>query len=213
MVAIYAVVIFICLLCLKKSAFRLILIELYILILFSIGPLLIVSKYVYRTFYLTFILLFVFACYLLKEVAKHLSPYLTKDLKVTFKKVVPVVFATAFVFLSMNIFIQTSYNYNFYVVRTQYIAEQVNMDAETIYIPTLPCKAIVCEDEHPSSLSDIIYKTSAKSRIAEQNMVYCENIDSYNAVLSKNPVSSILYSFSNLQYKSPHTIFSLIQNN
>lgn len=211
LVVIYAVVVFAALLCFKKSVLKTTLLELYILVLSSIGPLLVVSKYGYRTFYLTFILLFVFACILLKNVSGCLSKYFSKETVSTCQKFIPVIFASVFIFLSGNIFMQSSYNFNFYIVRTQYIAEQINLEADTILVPTLPCKAIVCEDEHPSSLVDITHKSGSESKISEVALAYCQNKDLYDTVLSKNPVSGILYSFSNLEYKSPFAIFSLIK--
>ncbi len=211
MVVVYAAVVFVSLLCLEKSDFKLILIELYILVLFSIGPLLIVSKYGYRTFYLTFILLFVFACFSFKRISKYIPALFDKKIGAMCKRIAPAVFATAFIFLSANVFMQSTYNYNFYIVRTQYIAQQVNHGEKVVAIPTLPCKSIVCEDEHPSSLGDILHETGAKARVTEQALVYCENVEEYDSVLSKNPVSSASYSFNNLQYKSPFIVFSLIE--
>lgn len=198
-VTLYAISIFAGILCLKKSDFKNLLIEIFILMLSSVGPMLFADKYGYRTFYLSYIILLAFSLTVFGKAIKEIPAEAIE--KVKSNKFVAPVTALAFACLCAVVFVQSVYNFNFYVARTNYIAEQVVVNAEKIEVPALPCRGISCEDENPSLVGTILYKQDSKSTVAVAESVYCENGADYSGILSGNPISNTISALQNLNYK------------
>lgn len=220
-VVLYALSIFTAIICMKKTKFRKLMFGLFILVLSSVGPMMFANQYGYRTFYLPFVILLSISFLLLKEVFGKLSESTVKTInKEKIGKLVVCTSAAALICLSASIFIQSVYNYNFYTVRTNYIAAQIDNKSERINTPTLPCRGISAEDENPTLLDSMLYKTEiydteseAKTDtvIAITESIYCENKDEYYHILNSDPVSNTLTALKNLKYKDAVWIWELVK--
>lgn len=211
-VVMYALSIFIAILCLKKSDFRTLMLGIFVLVLSSVGPMMFANQYGYRTFYLPFVILLSISFILLKKVFEGLSEASVKALTAEkIGKLVICVSTVAFICLSASVFIQSVYNYNFYAVRTDYISSQIAAGAEKINVPTLPCRGISSEDENPTILDSIFYKTDSTAEIAITQSVHCENSESYYSILNTNPISNTLTALRNLKYKNAVWVWSLMK--
>lgn len=209
-VILYALAIFAAIICMKKTKFRTLMFALFVLVLSSVGPMMFANQYGYRTFYLPFVILISIAFLLLKEVFKELSDSTVKIItKESLGKLTVYISAAAFVCLSASVFIQTVYNYNFYTVRMDYISTQIKSGAERINAPALPCRGISAEDENPTILDSMLYKTDSETEIAITESAYCENKNEYYTILNTNPVSNTLTALSNLKYKDAVWIWNL----
>lgn len=216
-VALYAFTLFISLILLRKSKFKTTSLLVFILTLFTIAPLLIVNICGNRTFYQTYILLISFSIYLIKEYYPLFRDKFPK--KLFNKTVIPYITASlmvVFVGLNANLFIQSVYNFDYYVVRTNHIAEQIDNREEFIEVPPLPCRAICGEDESPSYIENILYKVKLEDgynpivKVVKYNGAYS---DKYYDIMESNPISATIYAFQNRAYKNPMIIDTLINKN
>ena len=216
-VALYALAVFVSILCLKKSDFKALLVEIYILVLSSIGPMLLANKYGYRTFYLPFVIMFSFSLVLLAHIIKEIPEERIKGIKAkNTDRIFACAFIAAFICLSFTVFLQSVYNYNFYVARTDYIAQQINNRAEEIEVPVVPCRGISPEDENPNYVDSILYHYSYPEGYKCTVKVAAYNYDSsdiFYHLLETNPVSAVISATQNLNYKNPKIIDELTNVN
>lgn len=129
-----------------------------VLLAASIAPMMLVNQYGFRTYYLTAIIMLVISLSVIKT-AKFEFVVDTKD-KNKLKNVFCFNSAIAFILLGSFLFVQTVYNYEFYVVRTDKMKEQIEYNAEDLsddYIETitLPFEGISVEDEF--SFNNVMY--------------------------------------------------------
>ncbi len=209
LVILYAASLFIAILMVEKRRIRTLLIELYILMLSAVGPMLFVNQYGYRTFYLSYFVILCIALYLI-TVIKPKFKELIKINKVTVKRFTASISCMVFICFSALVFMQSVYNYDFYVVRMQYIASQSNEAAEEIHVPFLPCRAISCEEENPTLIQSVLYKKSS-SQIKIMSSNSCENSDDYQNILNSNPLSNLIFAVENIEYKNPAFFNSLFE--
>ncbi len=211
-VTLYALSIFAGILCMKKSNFRTLMLGLFVLVLSSVGPMLFVDKYGYRTFYLPFVILLSVSFILINRVRKEIPEKITVKLpKEKLGKLAVCIASAAFICLSASIFIQSVYNYDFYVVRTHHIADMVKSGAEEVEVPALPCRGISSEDENPSIFDAILYKTGSEMKVEVTESIYCENSNEYYAILNSNPVSNTIFALQNLNLKNAAYIYDLMK--
>ena len=211
LVILYAAALFIAILCLNKSLFKQLNIGLYVLTLSSFGPILLAYLYGWRTFYIPYIVLISYAIILLKKALA----YVPDNIAAKFKKQKPdktiaLVMSVCFVCLSFTVFIQSVYNYNFFVARTQIISEKISEnDSKEIKVPIVPCRGISCEDEG-ASIGDLLYKTNHKYKIIIAESIYCDDFGRYSAILNSNPVSAIITALHTLDFRNDQYIFALL---
>lgn len=212
LVTLYALSIFAGIMCMKKSNFRTLMLGLFVLILSAVGPMLFVDKYGYRTFYLPFVILLSTAFVLINQIRKEMPEKITAKLpKEKLGKLAICIASAAFICLSVSVFVQSVYNYDFYVVRTHHIAEIAKDSAEEVEVPALPCRGISGEDENPSIADAILYKTDVKMKVEVTESIYCENADEYYAILNSNPVSNTIFALQNLNCKNAAYVYDLIK--
>ena len=211
-VTLYALSILNAIFCLQKSNFRTLMLGLFVLILSSVGPMMFADKYGYRTFYLPFVIFLSTSFILLKQVVAELPKNaLAKFPKKKVGSFAVCVASAAFICLSASIFIQSVYNYDFYVVRTQYIAEQADESAERVNVPALPCRGISGEDENPSIFDAVLYKSGVDMEIAVTESIFCENSGEYYAILDTDPISNTIFAIQHLDFKNSAYVYELIK--
>lgn len=201
-VILYALALFIGILCLKKSDFKNLLVELLILMLSAVGPMLFVDKYSYRTFYLSYIIILSISLLVLKEAIKELPENAAEKLLNVANRTVIFVTSLTFICLTVSVFFQSVYNYNFYVARTQHIANKLSTSAVEVEVPELPCRAISAEDENPTLVGTILYKQNSKLEVTLSESIYCENADEYYQILNTNPISNTVTALQHMNFKS-----------
>lgn len=202
-VTLYAVALFIGILCLKKSEFKNLLIELFVLMLSSVGPMLFADKYSYRTFYLSYIIILSISLLVFKEAIKELPENSFRKFTKSKGTTAVLVASLTFICLTVSVFFQSAYNYNFYVIRTQHLADKILTNtAVEVKIPELPCRAISAEDENPTLVGTILYKQNTKIKFSLSESIYCENADKYYQILNTNPISNTITALQHLNFKS-----------
>lgn len=215
LVILYAIALFVSILCLRSSKFKQLNICFYILTLSSFGPMLLAYLYGWRTFYLPYFVLLSYAIILLKK----LKAYIPNDFKLKFSKTIKLqnifVFSAIFAFLclSFTVFIQSVYNYDFYVTRTEVIAEENNDDSiAEIKVPYLPCRGISSEDENPTVMSSIRYKMNEEKDIIIVDSIYCDHSERYSEILNLNPLSATIRALQSLDFKNDDYVYNLLTN-
>lgn len=198
-------------LCLKKTAFRTKFVSLLVLMLSTVGPMIFVDKYSYRTFYLSFAAFLSLTLVTVGEVVKNVpvtkfKKYITDKRERATAGILCAVFAC----LTVTVFIQTVYNYNFFVVRTGYISSQIAEGAEIVTVPEMPCRAVSNEDENPSLIESMTYKTDVNFEYEIAESISCKNAADYYRILSTDPVTNLLFALKNLKYKDAGYIYELM---
>ena len=163
----------------------------------SIAPMMLVNQYGHRTYVITNYLGVFMGVYLIKAVAPEAFFEKTRLWKKQFSRICLACLIFATLFFSS----QTVYNFNYYAVRTNYIAEQINISSEQIAVPILPCNSISMEDEWPNILIDISEEYARKIIVSDSN--HCENADEYKNVLETSLPMQIIRAFNNLEFKDP----------
>lgn len=211
LVILYAVALFIAILYLNNSVFKKLNICLYILTLSSFGPILLAYMYGWRTFYIPYIVLISYDIFLLKEAKIYVLEHVLNKVKDTkTSKSFAFVLSFCFLCLSFTVFIQSVYNYNFYVTRTQIISETVSEDdTKEIKVPVLPCRGISCEDES-ASIGWLMYKTNKKNNIVVAEKIYCDQSQRYSEILNSNPLSAAIAAVKSLEFKNDQYVFDLL---
>lgn len=212
----YAAVLVISLLTLKKSEFKTVFLGVCILVLFSVAPVMIVNICGYRTFYHTYMVLVAFAAYCAKYIYSQLHTEIPEKFpKATVKKACSAALAFVFVIGCSNLFIQSVYNYNCYVDRTQSIVRQINDRCKCIEVSPLPCGSQVCEDDFPSLLNSLVYKLKLPDDYNMENFKVVTfsaqgGYDNSYSIVSQNPLTATLNAFKNIKYKNVSVFYEMI---
>lgn len=186
----------------KKTRFKCLLFS--VLLMSSIAPMMLVTQYGYRTYYLTILILLVFALVCLKkafydvEIKQIINKLPLKTVASSFST-----FSTvAFVLVAVMVCIQMVYNFNFFVLRTDMIREQIEevemTGAEDEYIEAfaLPGRSFCVDIEHRGVVFDIIGSGRP------DNM---RTVDIMDSKVSKEVLSMVESSFfSNLGFAFDH---------
>lgn len=168
-----------------------------VLIAASIAPMMLVNQYGHRTYVITNYIGVFMGVYLMKAVAPEAFFEKTRLWKKQFSSIC----LACVIFVTLFLSSQTVYNFNYYAVRTNYIAEQINSGSEQIAAPILPCNSISMEDEWPNILIDISEEYARKIIVTDFN--HCENADEYKQVLATTLPAQIVRAFNNLEFKDP----------
>ena len=175
-----------------------------ILILSSVGPMLLVTQYGYRTFYTTFMILMVWALTLLRDQKSALEDILRRY-KLHLGHVTAVL-AGALAVLSVFLCVQSVINFDFFAIRTAYIAEQIDAGVEVATVPILPCGTLTVEDDWSNIVRDILPDKSVIRFNQTNDVAACDNFDDYAAVYAGSPIYPFRYAVSHLGYKNPQNI-------
>lgn len=171
---------------------------LYVVLLSAIVPMLIVQPYGFRTILTTYFVMLFVAAFLFSNLpqTKIASSKKWSRIKTIFTTLVCIIF----VFKSGSLAIQMLYNYNFYVVRSNYIIQEIKSENDRIVVPNLPFAATTYENEYPDFV-----KWSADEyfdKIEQAELSDCPNSEKYQQVLSNSFLESIKFAFDNLEFRS-----------
>lgn len=178
-----------------------------ILLASSIGPMMFVTQYGYRTYYTTFVILNIFALNVFKlafnEIRFELKFCNFKIVKKSFVLCCIAIFSL----LNLFMFIQSVYNFDFYVIRTQMIEKQLECIEQTgkkIYIEayTLPCEGISIEDEYADLIFDIV-PNGRYMKTKTIGIFDCDAKEDIMRIIESNFVSNLFFATENLEYKEP----------
>ena len=173
----------------------------------SIVPMMIVTQYGYRTYYITMLIIVVFSLYVIKlsQVKKAFAkiPLEWRSIKTYFG----ICSGTVFLFLGIFCFVQSVYNYDFYIIRTDMVQEQLDENKETgiddyVEVFTLPCEGISIEDEYVNLVFDVI-DGGQPAKMKTVGILDCKSADEILAILDSSFYVNLKFAFENLEYKNP----------
>ena len=180
----------------------------------SVAPMMIVTQYGYRTYYITMLLLVVFLLYVL-ELISHEKVF--TDISSKLNSVRTYSFISSGVVLSLLgifCFVQSVYNFDFFIIRTDMIQAQIEENKEKeidnyIEVFTLPCEGISIEDEYVNLVFDII-DSGRPAKMKTVGILDCPASDEVLAILESNFFANFKYAFEHLEYRDA-LIFSNLQ--
>lgn len=192
--------------CIKDKQFRLNALFISAALMSTVAPMMLVNQYGHRTYVITFFVALFLSAYLLKKSSVLNFSVLQKH------NISPKLLSSVFccIFLGLTVFLtsQTIYNYNFYVERTTYIANEINNNqSESIKVPILPSNSTSVEDDYPNIIADIVPVGKASFDITY--FTDCENAEQYKAILSDSLPSQVIKAFQNIHFKNPLIIEEL----
>ncbi len=192
-----------------------------LLISSSIAPMMFVTQHGYRVYYITFILLILFALDFIKIIVSEID-FSFERLHINTKQILKyscVCITLIFTLISTTIFIQGVYNYRFYVYRTDTLYDQiesVDISDEETYIEAyfLPCQAIVTEDEYYNQAFAILgYDEFVKNN--KKNIPIYNSASKYYEDLEYMHVAtvfdSIKFNLNHLEYKNPFILVNKLK--
>ncbi len=109
----------------------------------SFAPMMIVNQSGYRTYYTTFVCIAIMALWLLR---RHITEYFkSSEKKAQLQRHISTAASSLLLALTLVLFLQSVCNYDFYVMRSNYIAEKITA-REDYSVPCMPYEAISVED-------------------------------------------------------------------
>lgn len=175
-----------------------------VLLLSSVGPMLLVTQYGLRTFYTTFIILLVWALEMLHAQRSALEDILRKY-KLRAGQITAAL-ACAFALFSGFLFVQSVINFDFFAVRTAYIAEQIAAGKTETVVPVLPCGMLTVEDDWSNIVRDILPSSHPFEMMQTTDITACENRADYEAIYAGSPIYPFRYAVTHLGYKNPRNL-------
>jgi hypothetical protein len=175
-----------------------------VLLLSSVGPMMLVTQYGLRTFYTTFIILSVWALEMLRDQKSALEDVLRRY-KLRAEQITAGL-VCAFALFSGFLFVQSVINFDFFAIRTAYIAEQIDAGIEVTTVPVLPCDTLTVEDDWSNIIRDILPDKSVIRFNQTSDIMACENSDDYVAVYAGSPIYPFRYAVTHLAYKNPRNL-------
>lgn len=170
-----------------------------VLILSSVAPMMIVNVRGARTFYSTFILCLVFAIRLIKQ----FMPPVLKDKLLKIKNNISTASACTAAVLSVLLFMQSVYNYDCYVMRSDYLAQRIDVEQQ-VEIPLLPCLDISTEKEGKNRAYLVLDIDVEEYDGKIVNINSWELSQEYNDKIVSAPFRNALkYALKNYEFKDP----------
>ncbi len=154
----------------------------------------VLNQHGYRTFYLAFFLMFIFAMVLFKTVVRESGIAFTQEVQKVTGMVATVVFVMAIAMMSLQI-IQ---NYDVVIMRDHYIKEKSYTQEEVIEIPKLPNKRIWL-DEYIHLYKDYFETVSNGKEIQFVDIEEWELYEEYQS-MQDNPITAVTYAFTNFNF-------------
>ncbi|MGN1168639.1 MAG: DUF6056 family protein, partial [Acutalibacteraceae bacterium] len=198
--ALYALTAFYTLMMIEDKKLRRISFMACILIASSVAPLMIVDTRGARTYYTTFVIILIFALWLIKQFA----PPVIRQKITEQKRVISLAGAAAAAVLSVTLFIQSVYNFDLYAMRSDYIAQNIDSQ-QLLEIPVLPFDGISVEWG-----ADFSYKIWVVDTDEENNKCKYINIKSsdmfdeyYDKVIDVPFFKAVSFAAENYEFKNP----------
>ena len=179
-----------------------------LLLLSSVVPMLFVSTYGCRTYYITWIILLLWACTLLwrqREAIRDIVRSVHAD-----EKPIAIVLACVFAVMACVFAVQTAVNFDVHALRTQQIAEAAEAGETDVTVPLLPCRYVSGEEQWPYSVA-MALPDDAKIRVhVTADSREFPDSEMYVRFARKNPLYALRYAAQSRRYMDPLTLANLL---
>ena len=182
--------------------------SLFALILFAPLPMCVTEKQGPRTEYITFFVMILFACNLLRcllssaefrEFAEEKS-----EIKANAVQIITACGMAVLICISGFITFQSVYNYNYYTVRVEYVQSIMYTD-EPVEIVPLPYDGIYVDEGIAHGINSV-FPNVPIPRVVVVNAQYFNQKNSIYKKLPLDPIQAVIYAFNHLEYKSTEMI-------
>ena len=172
-----------------------------LLLLSSIGPMLFVSTYGYRTYYITWVLLLMWAFAVLRGQKETLRAELAR-MKLSCKPLA-VSLACVFVVCAGVYAMQSAINFDVYALRAEQIGQAIAEGETEITVPMLPCRYLSGEDIWTYSVPMVRPHNRGIRVYLTAEYRDCRDKDAYIQFARKSPVHVLRYALRHRQYIDP----------
>lgn len=174
-------------------------------VVISVAPMMVVTASGERTYYTTFVAMTAFAVILIRQL---LPEGLARIIKTSeFRKVTTGVSAGCFAMLSVVLLLLGLYNYDFYVMRCEDMAEtitvgrQQNVDIvqKAPVLPFLPSSM----ESHSDKVLFLAFDENSRIDTETIALTEWDHYDYYRNEIVKKPIEALRFAFENWKYKDP----------
>lgn len=183
----------------EEKSVRLPLLLMAVVAISTVAPMMIVNQSGSRTYYTTFVCVAVMSLWLLRLHITEFSRNVTNKavLRSCFSKGA----ACCFLILSLALFLQSVNNYDFYVIRSKYVADKI-VSNEDYYIPYMPYESISFEDAWDNTIS-FAFPSASDSKQVTISIRMWEEFENYRKTILYNPIYAVSFAIENWEYKDP----------
>ena len=171
-----------------------------LLLLASVGPMLFVSTYGYRTYYITWVLLLMWAFAKLrrqKEMLQTIAARAKVPVKLLAASLVFVFIAAAGVYAMQSVI-----NFDVHALRAEQIGQAIEAGEAEITVPLLPCKYISGEDIWTYSVAMVRPVGAIRVHLTAEYKD-CRDKDAYIQFARKSPAHVLRYAVQHRAYMDP----------
>lgn len=162
----------------------------------SVGMFMILNLHGYRTFYLSLIIFVSLTIYL--------AGYATKKYGIEIEgkslRVLNVTAVSVLLCFAVLLPLQTIQNYDVFAMRQEYVDEKISQGEKLVYVPKVPNKSLV-RDEFLHFYKDYFIAEHPDVDIIFVDIEDWEKFEEYQSMMD-NPLTSITYAVSHLQYSN-----------
>lgn len=195
---VYVITVLYTLLMIETPKIRRVSLMAYVLIIASIAPMMVVNMRGTRTFFTTFITVLLFALWLMKQFT---PPDLKKNL-IKAKQGISSTCLALTVMLSGMLMMQSVYNFDCYVMRSEYLAQKVDT-GEEVSIPMLPCRKI-SSDENFAVGAYLVLDIESHEYIQMVDMKAWEEYQEFDEKIASRPFhNAVKYALENYEFRNP----------
>lgn len=183
-----------------------------VVVVMSVAPMMVVTASGERTYYTTFVAMTVFAVILIRQL---LPEGFAKIMKTSeFRKMTTGISAGCFAMLSAVLLLLGLYNYDFYVIRCEDMAETITVGRQQgVDIvqkePVLPFSPSSMES-HSDKVLFLAFDENSRIDTETIALTAWDHYDYYRNEIVKNPFEALRFAFENWEYKDPEYPDSLI---
>ena len=174
-------------------------------VVLTVAPMMIVTASGERTYYTTFVAMTVFAVVLIRQL---LPEWLERIIEAPeFRKVTTGISASCFALLSAMLLLLGLYNYDFYVMRCEDMAETilVGKQQDTSIVQKAPILPFAPSSMESRSNEVLFLAFDENSRMDTETIALTawDHYDYYRNEIVKNPIHAVRFAFENWEYKDP----------
>lgn len=213
LVAVYAVNIILTVILIEDKTLRLQCILMSAVVVLSVAPMMIVTASGNRTYYTTFIGMTMFAVVVIRQTLPDVFDRMIKTAE--FRKVTLGISAGCFALLSAMLLLLGLYNYDFYVMRCDAMAEAFRAGQEqgiTVIqkAPTMPFLPSSIES-HDENVLFLAFDENSRVDTEVIALTAWEYFEYYRNEIVKNPIQALRFAFENWEYKEAEYPDSLLR--
>lgn len=194
----YAVNVLVTIIHIKERKFRMTCLLMAALTLFSVAPLMVVSITGHRTYYTTYIYMIVFSVVIIRSALPDRLRDIIKREEI--RKRIALVAATCFTIITIIMTMASVYNYGFYVMRSNDLAEKISNN-ESLLAATLPFDSISIEGSFSPGLYFAFEDIEVDAFVVSLDV--WEGYEQYRAQILNNPIYAVEFALENWEYKDP----------